>query len=139
MPTDTELLERIAMRGNVLDSAPVICDMRMEVKHVLGELARGETPETILAQHPFLEPEDIQACLLYAYHAVSEHPTVSKWFREVGAKRRLSPEEIEAKNRKMRENMERADRTRERIGYPSREVDIEIMLEEIDGIRRVSP
>ena len=29
-------------------------------------LAAGDTPETILENYPFLEREDIQACLVYA-------------------------------------------------------------------------
>ena len=37
-------------------------------------LAAGDTPETILHEYPFLEPEDIQACLLFAYRALAgEH------------------------------------------------------------------
>jgi uncharacterized protein (DUF433 family) len=30
-------------------------------------LAAGDTPEKLLQEYPFLEPEDIQACLLFAY------------------------------------------------------------------------
>jgi uncharacterized protein (DUF433 family) len=30
-------------------------------------LAAGDTPETILEGYAWLEPEDIQACLVYAY------------------------------------------------------------------------
>lgn len=143
MPTDTELLERIAMRGGVHDRKPIICDMRMPVEDVLGKLARGETPETILEQHDFLEPEDIQACLLYAYHSVLEHRTVSKWYREVEAKRPrrppLTPEELEAKMRPLREIMARADRIREREGYTEPEVDIDVMLEQIERGRGIIP
>ena len=142
MPTETELLERIAMRGGVHDRKPIICDMRMPVEDILGELARGETPETILEQHDFLEAEDIQACLLYAYHSVLEHRTVSKWYREVEAKRPrkpLTPEELEAKRRKLRENMARADRVRELAGDTEPEVDIEVMLEQIERGRGIIP
>ena len=50
--------------------------MRMAVEHVLGMLAAGDTAETILREYPFLEPEDIQACLLFAHRARSgEHET----------------------------------------------------------------
>ena len=33
-------------------------------------LAAGDPPETILAGYPWLEPEDIQACLVYARRLV---------------------------------------------------------------------
>ena len=142
MPTDTELLERIAMRHRDRDAKPSVGDLRVSVEDVLGELARGETPETILEQHDFLEPEDIQACLLYAYHSVAERQTVSKWHREVHSKRRpppLSPEELEAKRRSLREIMARADRARELAGDTEPEVDIEVMLEQINGGRGIIP
>lgn len=29
-------------------------------------LAAGDSPETILSGYPWMEPEDIQACLVYA-------------------------------------------------------------------------
>ena len=38
----------------------------MAVEHVLGMLAAGDTAETLLKEYPWLEAEDIQACLLYA-------------------------------------------------------------------------
>jgi uncharacterized protein (DUF433 family) len=38
---------------------------------MLGMLAAGDTPETILREYPFLEPEDSQACLLFAYRALA--------------------------------------------------------------------
>jgi uncharacterized protein (DUF433 family) len=38
----------------------------MAVEHVLGMLAAGDTPKKILQEYPFLEPGDIQACLLFA-------------------------------------------------------------------------
>ena len=48
--------------------------MRFAVEHVLAKLAAGETVDTILMEYPILEPEDVQACLLYAYRSVAgEH------------------------------------------------------------------
>jgi uncharacterized protein (DUF433 family) len=40
--------------------------MRIRVLDVLQLLAAGETAETILAEFPYLEREDISASLLYA-------------------------------------------------------------------------
>ena len=34
-------------------------------------MAAGETVETILDEYPILEPEDIQACLLFAHRSVA--------------------------------------------------------------------
>ena len=42
----------------------------MAVEHVLGMLAAGDTEETILAGYPWLESEDIRACLVYARRLV---------------------------------------------------------------------
>lgn len=74
MTTDSELLGRITVRTDVFGGKPIIRDMRIAVEHILGMLAAGDTAETILREYPFLEPEDIQACLLFAHRALSgEH------------------------------------------------------------------
>ena len=66
MTTDTDLLERITVRADVFGGKPIIRDMRIAVEHVLGMLAAGDPAETILDEYPDLEPEDVQACLLFA-------------------------------------------------------------------------
>ena len=38
--------------------------------HVLGMLAAGDTPEIVLHGYPWLEPDDIRACLAYARRLV---------------------------------------------------------------------
>ena len=74
MTADPELLERITVRSDVLGGKPIIRDMRIAVEHVLGMLAAGEDAETILEEYPVLEPEDIQACLLFAHRSLAgEH------------------------------------------------------------------
>jgi uncharacterized protein (DUF433 family) len=35
-------------------------------------LAAGDTAEKLLAAYPWLEPEDVQACLLYARRVVGQ-------------------------------------------------------------------
>jgi uncharacterized protein (DUF433 family) len=69
--TETELLDRIQVNPSIFGGKPIIRGLRIAVEHVLGMLAAGETPEKILHEYPFLEPEDIQACLLFAYRSVS--------------------------------------------------------------------
>lgn len=69
-----DLLDRITVRSNVLGGKPIIRDMRIAVEHVLGMLAAGDDAETILAEYPILEPEDIRACLLFAHRSLAgEH------------------------------------------------------------------
>jgi uncharacterized protein (DUF433 family) len=64
--TDEQLLKRITCDPNLFGGKPVIRGRRLAVEHVLDMLAAGDTPETILSGYPWLEPEDIRACLAYA-------------------------------------------------------------------------
>ena len=74
MTEKTELLDRITVRADVFGGKPIIRGMRIAVEHVLGKLAAGDTAETILGEYPFLEPEDIQACLVFAHRSLAgEH------------------------------------------------------------------
>ena len=45
--------------------------MRWPVEAVLDLLSAGMSPAEIQADHPELEPEDLGACLQYAWPAVS--------------------------------------------------------------------
>ena len=62
-----ELIQRITINPDIFGGKPIIRGMRIAVEHILGMLAQGSTVEEILEGYPFLEKEDIQACLLYAY------------------------------------------------------------------------
>ncbi len=64
---DIELLDRISVNPKIFNGKPIIRGRRLAVEHILGMLAAGDTPETILEGYTWLEPEDIQACLVYAY------------------------------------------------------------------------
>jgi uncharacterized protein (DUF433 family) len=64
------LLRRITVDQNIFGGKPIIRGRRLAVEHVLGMLAGGDTAEAILAGYPWLEPEDIQACLVYARRIV---------------------------------------------------------------------
>ncbi len=63
---ENKLLERITVDPDIFGGKPLIRGRRLAVEHVLGMLAAGDSTETILSGYPWLEPEDIQACLLYA-------------------------------------------------------------------------
>ena len=71
MTTEHELIKRITVRADVFGGKPIIRDMRISVEHVLGMLAAGDTAQEILREYPFLEPEDVQACLLFAHRSVA--------------------------------------------------------------------
>ena len=60
------LLKRITVNAKIFGDKPISRGRRLAVEHVLGMLAAGDTVETILQGYPWLEKEDIQACLVYA-------------------------------------------------------------------------
>lgn len=59
-------LERITVDPAVMTGKPCIRGLRVTVANVLRQLANHRTREQILAAYPYLEPEDIDACLSYA-------------------------------------------------------------------------
>lgn len=56
------LLKRITVNPKIFSGKPIIRGRRLAVEHVLGMLAAGDMPDTILHGYPWLEREDIQAC-----------------------------------------------------------------------------
>lgn len=62
------MLERITLNPNVCFGKPTIRNMRFTVAQMLELLAGGMNFQEILEDYPFIEQEDIQACLLYASH-----------------------------------------------------------------------
>ena len=71
MEREQELLDRITVNPSIFGGKPIVRGMRVAVEHILGMLAAGDTAQVILEEYPFLEPEDIQACILYAYRSMS--------------------------------------------------------------------
>lgn len=69
---ETELLTRITFNPRIFGGKPIIRGRRLAVEHILGMLAAGDTTETLLTAYPWLEREDIQACLLYARKVVGQ-------------------------------------------------------------------
>ncbi len=70
---EEKLLERITFDPQIFGGKPIIRGRRLAVEHVLGMLAAGDSVETIVAGYPWLEVEDVRACLVYARHASSAH------------------------------------------------------------------
>ena len=63
---EKKLLERITVNTQIFRGKPIIRGRRLAVEHVLGMMAAGDTVEDILKAYPWLEREDVQACLVYA-------------------------------------------------------------------------
>jgi uncharacterized protein (DUF433 family) len=64
--------ERITTDPEVMGGVPCIRGLRVPVATVVGMVADGMTIEEILADFPYLEPDDVAAALRYAAEAVRE-------------------------------------------------------------------
>lgn len=71
MMNNAELLRRITTDPAIFAGKPIVRGRRLAVEHVLSMLAAGDTPEDVVAAYPFLEADDVRACLLYAYKLVA--------------------------------------------------------------------
>jgi uncharacterized protein (DUF433 family) len=58
--------QRITVNPKVCGGKPCIRGLRFPVSRLLGLLASGETPETILKSYTYLELGDIRETLTYA-------------------------------------------------------------------------
>lgn len=58
--------QRITHDPAVMGGKPCVRGLRVTVGTIVGLLAAGRAPEEILAEYPYLEAADIQACLSYA-------------------------------------------------------------------------
>jgi uncharacterized protein (DUF433 family) len=67
---DKSLLERITVDPKIFGGKPIIRGRRLAVEHVLGMLAAGDSFETVLSGYPWLEIEDLRACMAYARRVV---------------------------------------------------------------------
>jgi uncharacterized protein (DUF433 family) len=68
--SESQVLDRITFNPEIFGGKPIIRGRRLAVEHILGMLAAGDSPETILEGYPWLEPDDIRAALLYAQRVV---------------------------------------------------------------------
>lgn len=66
-----ELLKRTLISPRIFGGKPVIGGYRLAVEHVLDLLAADDSAKAILAYYPFLGPEDIRACLVFARRVVA--------------------------------------------------------------------
>lgn len=81
MANTTELLNRIEVNPRIFNGKPIIRGRRLAVEHVLGMLAAGDSADIILEGYPWLEKDDILACIAYA-HRMVEHERVEPLIQE---------------------------------------------------------
>ena len=67
--------DRITFNPNQCGGRPCIRGMRIRVKDVLELLAAGVSEPEVLEDFPYLEAEDIRACLEYAAQEL-DHPVL---------------------------------------------------------------
>ena len=72
---EKELLARITTNPGIFNGKPIIRGMRFKVSDVLDYLFSGMTADEIIEDFPYLEKEDIKACLLYASKKL-DHPII---------------------------------------------------------------
>ncbi len=70
------LLDRITINPKQCGGRPCIRGMRIRVTDVLSLLAAGETTEQVLADYPYLERDDVLACLQFAA-GQGDHPILT--------------------------------------------------------------
>jgi uncharacterized protein (DUF433 family) len=68
-------MERITVNPHQCGGRPCIRGMRIRVKDVLDLLAAGVSEAEVLSDFPYLEREDIRACLAFAA-AEADHPVL---------------------------------------------------------------
>jgi len=69
--SEAELLRRITFDSRIFGGKPLVRGRRLAVEHILGLLENGDTSESILVAYPWMEKEDIQACLAFARRRIS--------------------------------------------------------------------
>lgn len=72
---DTDLLKRITIIPGLMGGRPTIRGMRFPVADILGYLAAGMTEIELFENFPFLEKDDVNAALLYAFEKIN-HPVI---------------------------------------------------------------
>ena len=70
------LLQRITLNPKVCNGKPTIRNMRFTVAQMLELLSSGMSHEEILEDYPFIEQDDIRACLLFASRMANAHSVI---------------------------------------------------------------
>lgn len=67
---EDNLLARITIDPTIFGGKPIVRGRRLAVEHILGMLASGDAPQVIMQGYPWMEADDIRACLVYARRLV---------------------------------------------------------------------
>lgn len=70
------LLQRITLNPKVCNGKPTVRNMRFTVAQMLELLSSGMTHEEILEDYPYIEIDDIRACLLFASKMANAHSVI---------------------------------------------------------------
>lgn len=62
---DNTILDRITINPTICNGKPTVRNMRITVETILDYLFGGDAIDEILEAYPFLQKEDIQACINY--------------------------------------------------------------------------
>jgi uncharacterized protein (DUF433 family) len=73
----SDLLSRITISPDQCGGRPCIRGLRIRVQDVLDMLAGGASLEQILADFPYLEPDDIRASLAYAAASIGDTAVIA--------------------------------------------------------------
>lgn len=65
-----ELLNRITWNPEIFGGKPIIRGRRLAVEHVLAMLGEGTEIDTLIQGYPWMERDDVLACLAYASRIV---------------------------------------------------------------------
>jgi uncharacterized protein (DUF433 family) len=68
--------KRIEINPDIMGGKPVILGTRLPVEIVLRKLGAGMTPDAIIADHPRLTHEDIQAAQAFAADYLADEALV---------------------------------------------------------------
>lgn len=68
---EATILERITIKPDICNGKPTVRGMRITVETILQYLSAGDSVESILEAYPFLEKQDIQACIAFALKNLS--------------------------------------------------------------------
>jgi uncharacterized protein (DUF433 family) len=69
--TTQDLLVRITVNPAIFGGKPIVRGRRLAVEHVMSMLAQDDSIDTILAGYPWLERDDVLACIEYARRLVA--------------------------------------------------------------------
>lgn len=68
--------DRITIDPDICNGRPTIRGLRITVQTILEFLNAGDSKKTILNHYPFLEAEDIDACLKFAVQLMASNYTL---------------------------------------------------------------